>query len=163
KPLPWNRDALDKASDGKPVRIVGYGIDKPQTDPTAKHGLKKDFTTQIDRVTPGLVWIPAGKSGPCHGDSGGPMLLKKNGVETVVGVAHVTLKESCRDGANYERLDVYADFIQRYVDLAGASPQTPPPDSKPQDQRARASCSRTEPRGSDIDLLDLIRVGTQKP
>jgi V8-like Glu-specific endopeptidase len=117
KPIPWNKKALTDTILGKPIRIVGFGKDKAMTDPTSRNGAKKTFTTKISGLTQGAVALPAGKDNPCHGDSGGPMLLKIDGVETVIGVGHTAVDgEQCNAGADYERTDRYADFIQQYID-----------------------------------------------
>jgi secreted trypsin-like serine protease len=119
KPIPWNRTPLSKSVVGKKIRYVGYGLDKPKPDRTGKNGVRKVVSTKIEAVTPATIVFPAGDDNACNGDSGGPMLLTMDGVETLIGVGHVAFDtETCKGGGNYLRTDHYADFIQKYVDQA---------------------------------------------
>jgi secreted trypsin-like serine protease len=56
--------------------------------------------------------------GLCYGDSGGPAIMRVNGVETVVGI-HSYITSSCNDPQNLgasQKLDLVADFIKANVD-----------------------------------------------
>ncbi len=44
------------------------------------------------------------------------MLMKIKGTETVIGAGHMMAGESCVAGADYQRSDRYATFIQHYID-----------------------------------------------
>ena len=116
-PIPWNREALSPSVVGSPIRIVGFGLDKPKPDSTGENGVKKTFTTSITGISPSTVRLPAGPDNPCNGDSGGPMLLEIGGVETILGVGHIAYDgDTCTGGANYQRTDRYVKFIQRHVE-----------------------------------------------
>lgn len=118
--VPYNRGGLTEAMLNAPVRYVGYG---QSTADKASNGVRRSARSTISQISGGAVYVPGdetGKNNPCHGDSGGPMLLELNGVETVIAVGHMTAADAngiCTMGGNYERTDPYADFIARYLDL----------------------------------------------
>jgi secreted trypsin-like serine protease len=115
-PLPrvlrLNRDPLPDSLTGAPVRFVGYG----RGNDGSRGGLRTMDWTAIAQITPGTVVIPPGEDNPCHGDSGGPMLLSRDGADVVIGIGHIVFDESCTHGADYTRVDAYASFIQDVID-----------------------------------------------
>lgn len=118
KPIAWNAKPLASSVVAKEVRIVGFGRDKPKSDPTGRNGRKKSFTTTIEAITPARVVFPAGPDNPCNGDSGGPMLLEIDGIQTVIGVGHMGYDgETCTGGGDYQRTDRYADFVKTHIAL----------------------------------------------
>lgn len=115
KPIPWNRRAVDDSIAGHSARIVGYGLTAPR-ESGGTNVVKKEAKIVISDISKGTIGVAPGPDNPCHGDSGGPMLLKQKGVDTVMAVGHVGFSETCVEGGNYTRTDRYADFIQKYVD-----------------------------------------------
>lgn len=112
-PIPWNSKPLDTTS-RLPIRLVGYGLDDGfnQTGAGVKRQAKSK-STKIDNlfVKHGQFFIG---SRICNGDSGGPVLAKINGQETVIGVNSFGFI-FCLGEASSTRLDTYASFVQQYV------------------------------------------------
>ncbi|MEP7120656.1 MAG: trypsin-like serine protease [Byssovorax sp.] len=117
-PLPINRATLKPELVGTPARIVGYG----QTTP-GKYNVKKyAATTVVQSIGPeDTVIVGDAMHRSCVGDSGGPALVKIDGVETLLGVDSYTETSGCIEPANYRRMDVFTTFLDTYA------PPPPPP------------------------------------
>jgi MYXO-CTERM domain-containing protein len=60
----------------------------------------------------------AGIPNICLFDSGGPTLLRRDGVDVVVGI-HAVVESAACDGKGYDmRVDHYTDFVDRYIAAA---------------------------------------------
>jgi secreted trypsin-like serine protease len=101
-PLRWSRETPTARDD---ARYVGFGAVALED-----RGRKHSEAATIRDVADGFLDIDAPARGPCHGDSGGPLLVGG----TIYGVAS-TGDEDCGGGATYTRTDPYADFIGAYM------------------------------------------------
>lgn len=112
-PLPMNRIALTSSDVGASLRFVGFGLTDPK-DP-ASSGTRFQTTLTLTSVTSNLVGSSSKTSSTCKGDSGGPGLLTRNGVEYVAGVNSYG-SASC-SGWNYSgRVDLFAaSFVDPYI------------------------------------------------
>ncbi len=119
-PLPINRATLEPTLVGTPARIVGYGQVTP-----GKYNVKKyAATTVVQSIGPeDTVIVGDAMRRSCIGDSGGPALVKIDGVETILGVDSYTETSGCIEPANYRRTDVFTTFLDTY-----APPPAPPSD-----------------------------------
>jgi hypothetical protein len=92
---------------GESVRIVGFG----QTSGAANDGyVKRTGTGMIIQSEANYVRL-AGPSTQCFGDSGGPSLRNRGGVERVIGLSsHVSYGGQCFDNWN-TRVGVNLDFV----------------------------------------------------
>jgi secreted trypsin-like serine protease len=107
-PRPYARTAPPTSIVGAYARYAGFGAHS-----RAAKGRRHIESARIAEVREAYVDMTAEPS-PCHGDSGGPLLVRIDGVETVVGVGHTAQSdggEGCMIGADYTRTDVFADFI----------------------------------------------------
>lgn len=100
---------------GATVTAVGFGT---TASTAADGGTKRAGTAQISDVQPAELTAMPAPAQPCHGDSGGPMLV--GGAIVAVASRGDT---GCSDHAIYERLDAAEQrFIAPY--LAGTAPGT---------------------------------------
>lgn len=124
-PMRWNRkplvefdpiaeEAKPDSLKGKIVRVVGYG--RTDEDDESSNGRRKTASVTVNGVSSGAVEFEGGANSPSHGDSGGPMLVDEDGAPTIIGVGHQSYGADF--GGNYNRTDVYADFIQKQLDAA---------------------------------------------
>jgi V8-like Glu-specific endopeptidase len=110
--LPFNRQALASESIGKPLRIVGYGLNDGARQTGA--GVKRQVLTKLRSIAAMLIGVGDSRHGTCNGDSGGPAFMKIDGVETIVGVTSYG-NEDCSDGGFDARVDTDLAFIDAYL------------------------------------------------
>jgi secreted trypsin-like serine protease len=133
KPLPYNHAAMDASFDGKPVRLVGYGLDNGTAQTGA--GIKRTTMTTLTDHSALLLHFGDGAHETCNGDSGGPALMTIGGKETIIGLTSYG-DVACAMGGFDTRVDAMAAWIDGYVQQAdpgfptGGStptgPSTPP-------------------------------------
>ena len=111
-PLPVNRAPLGASSVGEAARIVGYG--QPMYGTYSP--VKREASTVVDALgADDTVAVGDTMHRSCVGDSGGPALVKVDGVETIVGVDSYTELAGCLEPANYRRTDAYLPFLDTYA------------------------------------------------
>ena len=110
--LPFNRQALAADSVGKPLRIVGYGLNNGARQTGA--GVKRQVLTKLQSIAAMLIGVGDSRHGTCNGDSGGPAFMKIDGVETIVGVTSYG-NADCSDGGFDARVDTDLAFIDMYL------------------------------------------------
>ena len=100
---------------GTAYRHVGFGV--YDRDTGAADGKKREGTTSITGVDdPDVVLSGDDELSVCFGDSGGPGLISKGGVEYVAGIHSYTTSEDCLPPNGDTRVDVYAeDFVRPWV------------------------------------------------
>lgn len=112
RPIKFNRQPLTQAMVNQPARLVGYGLNDGFGQKGA--GIKRQANLKLNSYSETLV-----KTGDlfrriCSGDSGGPVLMKINNEETVVGVNSFGLIFCLGDGAS-TRVDKYLSFLDPYL------------------------------------------------
>lgn len=113
-PLAINTKALEQDMIGAQVRLVGFGATSGTTG--AGFGVKRTLTTTIQMLQPEVVLIGTTGHQACDGDSGGPALLKIEGVETIVGTDDYNADGlNCTNGDYYQRVDRQLDFITPFL------------------------------------------------
>ncbi len=133
KPLPFNRNAAAlKKLDGKTGRAIGYGttVDGDSNSANVKH----QATLTLSNFTAATFLAKSGTATQCHGDSGGPVVAKIDGKETIIGIGWQTVAQdgTCGKGVMDTRVDPYVDFIDSFLDggagqAPGGSSTTPSP------------------------------------
>lgn len=118
KPIPYIRQPLTSALAGNTIRLVGYGLNNGFDNQGTSAGIKRQLTTSLNSIDD--VTLNVGKLGStsCSGDSGGPGMVKINGVETVVGVTSYGII-FCLSAGFYTRVDLYTPFVDKAVADAG--------------------------------------------
>jgi V8-like Glu-specific endopeptidase len=117
-PLPISAAPLAQNVVGRSVRVIGYGqtIGGPDGKPTK--GIKRVVTTKVRDFDDLFVHIgDTGQQG-CHGDSGGPALLKTHGREAIIAISSFgTSERDCEEGSYYTRVDTAENlaFIRSFT------------------------------------------------
>ncbi len=111
-PMPFNRSAMNSSWTGSSVRLVGYGTSDPAGQKGA--GRKRSANTVLGRVTSYLFNVGDSGGQNCHGDSGGPALMKIAGIENIIGVTSFGT-DPCDEGGYDTRVDLYASWIDHYL------------------------------------------------
>ncbi len=116
-PMVLSRVAPAPSDVSTPAHIVGFGETKYGQENLAKYAADTVIAAidADDTVTVGDVMHKS-----CIGDSGGPAIVNRDGVDTVIGVDSYTDLQGCLEPAHYRRTDLYTDFIDTFV--------PPPPD-----------------------------------
>lgn len=111
-PLPIGRVALGPDVVGRPARIVGYG----QAAVGVPSATRRQAATVVDGLDPDdTVRVGDAAHVTCLGDSGGPALVRVDGVETVIGVDSYADNGSCDRPAHFRRTDLYLSFIDTFA------------------------------------------------
>lgn len=108
EPIPAIREALDRSMIGQQVEAAGFG---------ATH----DGSTGLYFVSVTLFAIEEqyysvdghGQRGICFGDSGGPILVQRDGRHAMVAGVESYGDESCVDQDHLTRLDIVADWMDQ--------------------------------------------------
>lgn len=111
-PIAFNKAALTNALVGKPATLVGYGLSNGFQQTGA--GVKRVLVAKLNKYDNLLVQTGSFNKGICNGDSGGPVLMTINNVQTVVGVNSFGMIY-CIGTKNSTRVDKYIDFINQYL------------------------------------------------
>jgi secreted trypsin-like serine protease len=116
-PLKINRDKLE-GTDGATIRVVGYGTTKDGDGTTA--GTKHTADVKLSAIEKDHFLAFAPGITQCHGDSGGPALLKKGKEEVIIGVGWRTKRDDglCSEGVLDTRVDAFLGWIDGEVKKA---------------------------------------------
>jgi hypothetical protein len=173
-----NRTALDASAIGTPIRVLGFGRTKPGSTDTA--GARFEMTTSIDGVDDHSIWFEDADKHTCDGDSGGPALMTRNGVESIAAVTSWVEYAFCTGTDHAARTDAAAgswidaviakhdpgfvplpDGAMNESDGAGGSsgegsPAGETPGTAPQaDTTADGTCTLSAPRASRPGVFAL--------
>jgi len=123
KPIPLNRTPTIV---GETVRQVGYGLSSLKDEQAIDLGMmpmmlsagtKREATATLGSLYPGSELVTTVTNLPhsvCRGDSGGPLLIKRNGVEVISGIASFTV-QGCQAPVGYGLIDKEYDWIAAQV------------------------------------------------
>ena len=111
-PIAWNKGALPSSLTGAKVHAVGYGLNDGFGQKGA--GVKREADLKLNKFDSKLINTGGFGKTICSGDSGGPILAKINGVETVIAVNSYGFI-FCIGASNSTRIDTYKTFIQQYL------------------------------------------------
>jgi secreted trypsin-like serine protease len=126
--LPWLVPASDDVREGEPVTLVGFGTTEDANN-TQRH-VTQQTVAWLDQHFIGIDQTNG--MGVCHGDSGGPVLVVRNGSLTVAGVNSVgagTRAKPCSQASTSTRIARFAELIantlgQPSPPAAGGAPMT---------------------------------------
>ncbi len=120
-PLPFARSSF-APSVGSAVRLVGYGASSQEIGATIRlggMGRRRALGSEVTSVDDLLFIDDAGRDrGSCVGDSGGPVLGRIAGQESVIGIISFSPTQICSGPAINARLDVAASFVEAEIDAA---------------------------------------------
>lgn len=119
QPLPWLRRPVSDDMVEQPVRLVGYGV--TSGDPNAyDSGIKRETTTVLSEYDDQFLGFLDTAHNICSGDSGGPVLMMIDGVETVIGVNSFVTADFggnyCENGGYSSRPDLFVDWIDGIIE-----------------------------------------------
>jgi V8-like Glu-specific endopeptidase len=124
-PATLGSETMDDTWIGTQVRVVGFG-QALSTDPVT--GVKRSGTAVITDVSATGFRIEADPSMSCHGDSGGPVLATRGGVEVVIGSTS-TGDPGCALYGDNVRVDSFRDdFLTPWIADAATWPAPPAAD-----------------------------------
>ncbi|MGQ0505074.1 MAG: S1 family peptidase [Myxococcaceae bacterium] len=112
-PMPFNRAPLPTTFTGTPAKVIGYGLNDGFGQTGA--GIKRQATIKLNSFDDQFV-----KTGSwfgttiCSGDSGGPVFVDINGVQTIVGVNSFGFIY-CLGEASSTRVDANLVFVNKYL------------------------------------------------
>ncbi|MDB4965825.1 MAG: Vitamin K-dependent protein [Myxococcales bacterium] len=123
-PLPLNRAPMTPDLRGRPVRLVGFGIDNDGHASTI--GVRRQVPSTLDGYTDQLLKFADPIHNTCDGDSGGPALMTLQDTEVVIGISSFG-DASCRKSGAETRVDVYAStFVDPFIAANDPSMSLPP-------------------------------------
>lgn len=96
-------DTDDGLTAGAAVTTIGYGMTDDPSTGLGRGNRERNVVSQIIKeLSPRQIAYAFNGKGSCHGDSGGPSIVVKGGVETIVGVvSHGLTPQDCLgDGAD---------------------------------------------------------------
>jgi uncharacterized protein (TIGR03382 family) len=120
-PVPLNTTAISLPPDNaaNAYRHVGFGVSARTAGGTglaSPDGKKYTGHTTISSLQSDLIVHGDPNTTICFGDSGGPGLLMRNGVEQIAGVHSTTTGDLCGPPNNDTRVDLYVQsFISPYI------------------------------------------------
>lgn len=171
--VPLNTEPMSEADTiGLAYRHVGFG----KFDPAAPaDGKKRTASTTITALNdPDIVQSGDDTVRVCFGDSGGPGLLERDGVEYVAGVHSYTTGQDCFAPNGDTRVDLYVDdfivpWIQANDPACGADNLCAPigciddPDCEPcgRDGTCTDGCALPDPDCPTSELGEICRADTQ--
>jgi hypothetical protein len=105
----------DELAIGERATLAGFGLDED-----GNIGERRFVDEPIVQLDDELVVVDgAGKSGACVGDSGGPLLIRRDGELRVAGVLSGG-SSSCTDLDVYQRVTPVADWLREAIDEVAA-------------------------------------------
>jgi hypothetical protein len=107
-PLPLGTAPLSDADVGADLRHVGFGVDDEAA--ASGGGFKRTATWPLARVDDDFLYSGGAAGQTCTGDSGGPALLLRDGVEQLVGV--VSDGPDCHSAGWDGRVDRVAPWVR---------------------------------------------------
>lgn len=127
EPIPAIREALDRSMIGQQVEAAGFGATHDGST-----GLYFVAVTLYDIDEEYYSVDGNGQRGICFGDSGGPILVQRDGRHAMVAGVESWGDDSCMDQDHLTRLDLVAEWIdqqQGNFDPNDTTPSTPSNDS----------------------------------
>ncbi len=114
-PLPWMRKPVTDDLTGQDARLVGYGVTSGDEN-AYDSGVKRETSTPLSAYDDNFLQFDSTEHNMCSGDSGGPVLMQVDGVETVVGVNSFVSYPYCESGGYSSRVDIYLDWIDSTIE-----------------------------------------------
>ena len=115
KPLPYMKRPLTQDMIDKNIRLVGFGRDKRLAGGVSE--IKREATVKLTAMDEKFLTLGGVFKNVYHGDSGGPVLMDVDGVETIIGVTSFgSIMGYAASTAT--RVDAYAEsFLKDKIDF----------------------------------------------
>lgn len=96
---------------GRTGEAIGYGDDE-----NGNFGRREHTDVPIIQIDADHVYTDSSQSGVCYGDSGGPLLVRIDGVLRIAGVASFVIPgaQDCTGAAGYTRLDAFTAWLSTF-------------------------------------------------
>lgn len=123
-PIAVNRSAMGFADVGQNVEVGGFG----ETRDFSRTGRWFGVLSIAQVESTSFIVYGDGQRGFCFGDSGGPVLMNRNGQVTLAAVISATEDQTCLGYGFVERVDVLNDWMDQIAQQNGgwATPNNPP-------------------------------------
>jgi secreted trypsin-like serine protease len=103
-------------SDGQKVVLAGYGLRDPQDPSTAGRLDQVKVAIREAQYSDSEFRVEQTElKGACHGDSGGPALVKVSGKWYIAGITSRGLDEDCASDSLYTKPSFYVDWINQVL------------------------------------------------
>lgn len=119
KPVPYLRGPLSQDLVGTKVRAVGYGLNSSVFDSGSQ--VKRSTKVKVNAIKERFIEVGGFFHNVCRGDSGGPILMEIDGVETIIGVNSYG-NGSCHSSSTATRVDYYAPRLIDPLMTPGSQP-----------------------------------------
>ncbi len=106
--LPWGK--LKTSDIGTDLTLVGYGWDDGSEQ--TGDGTKRRTTMKLTEIYDDWLTLEREDGTVCHGDSGGPTFIKRDGVWMIVGVIAWMDDEECSGNAYSTNVAGHSDFME---------------------------------------------------
>ncbi len=102
---------LRQADVGRTGEAIGYGDDE-----NFNFGRREHTDVPIVQIDADHVYTDSSQSGVCFGDSGGPLLVRIDGILRIAGVASFVIPgaQDCTGAAGYMRLDAFTSWLATF-------------------------------------------------
>lgn len=123
---------------GTNVRLLGWGQTSPVAGADRGTNILKELDTRVTAsyncpswATGDLCIVGTRSATACYGDSGGPALVRSNGVWQLAGATSrggSLTSTTCGDGNEvYTNVTYFRNWINQYVGTSGGGEEVPPP------------------------------------
>jgi V8-like Glu-specific endopeptidase len=126
-PIALNDEPVDGAWIGRSLHVVGYGNDDVYAGSTA--GIKRETDVELVGVDGHLIYHESDGHNTCSGDSGGPVLVERDGGWVLVAVTSFVYPidpddDACDGGGGENRVDRSLDWINENSEIDVDVPDT---------------------------------------
>jgi len=126
-PIALNDERVDGSWIGRSLHVVGYGNADEYAGSTA--GIKRETDVELVGVDGHLMYHESEGHNTCSGDSGGPVLVERDGAWVLVGVTSFVYPidpddDACDGGGGENRVDKSLEWINENSEIDVDVPDT---------------------------------------